>query len=118
MGEAYPFTRGSRLVLSVDNHNSVNGLREYARARDASVAYVPVGGPGLRLDERRLEAALTARPHQARHGHDDARGLLAYPAQSNFTGVRHPLDWIARARALGYDGCSTPPPTSPPVPST
>ncbi|WP_393101664.1 aminotransferase class V-fold PLP-dependent enzyme [Streptomyces sp. LN325] len=31
VGEAYPFRRGSRLVMSLDNHNSVNGLREYAR---------------------------------------------------------------------------------------
>ncbi|MFF7188414.1 aminotransferase class V-fold PLP-dependent enzyme [Streptomyces sp. NPDC008222] len=103
VGEAYPFTRGSRLVMSLDNHNSVNGLREYARARGASVAYVPVGGPGLRLDEQRLGGALTARRHDPRRGRDDARGLLAYPAQSNFTGVRHPLDWISRAQALGYD---------------
>ncbi|MGW5058682.1 hypothetical protein ACWEQ2_15425 [Streptomyces sp. NPDC004096] len=33
VGEAYPFDRRSRLVMALDNHNSVNGLREYARAR-------------------------------------------------------------------------------------
>ncbi|MFJ5532846.1 aminotransferase class V-fold PLP-dependent enzyme [Streptomyces sp. NPDC093261] len=103
VGEAYPFTRRGRLVMSLDNHNSVNGLREYARARGASVVYVPVGGPGLRLDEQRLEAALTARPRPLGRGRGHAPGLLAYPAQSNFTGVRHALDWIARAQALGYD---------------
>lgn len=54
VGEAYPFARGSRLVMSLDNHNSVNGLREYARARGAATAYVPVSGPGLRIDEERL----------------------------------------------------------------
>jgi len=31
VGEAYPFSRRTRLVLTVDNHNSVNGLREFAR---------------------------------------------------------------------------------------
>ena len=31
------------------------------------------------------------------------RGLLAYPAQSNFSGVRHPLAWVAEAKALGWD---------------
>ncbi|MFI9646388.1 aminotransferase class V-fold PLP-dependent enzyme [Streptomyces sp. NPDC052040] len=95
VGEAYPFSRRNGLVMSLDNHNSVNGLREYARARGATVTYVPVGGPGLRLDTGRLEAALTAR--------GGGRGLLAYPAQSNFTGVRHSLAWIARARELGHD---------------
>lgn len=61
VGEAYPFARGSRLVMSLDNHNSVNGLREYARARGAATAYVPVSGPGLRIDEEQLWGALTAR---------------------------------------------------------
>ncbi|MFS8201578.1 aminotransferase class V-fold PLP-dependent enzyme [Streptomyces sp. CWNU-52B] len=117
VGEAYPFHRGSRLVMPLDNHNSVNGLREYARSRGARTTYVPVGGPGLRVDEQRLWAALPARgggvgrliprPGGRRHGErgsgERRRGLLAYPAQSNFTGVQHPLDWIARARARGYD---------------
>ncbi|MBW8795184.1 MAG: aminotransferase class V-fold PLP-dependent enzyme [Streptomyces sp.] len=94
VGEAYPFTRDSRLVMSLDNHNSVNGLREYARARGAATVYVP----GLHIDERRLLAALD--PPGSGEG---AGGLLAYPAQSNFTGVQHSLDWIAAAQAHGYD---------------
>ncbi|MGW1618873.1 aminotransferase class V-fold PLP-dependent enzyme [Streptomyces sp. NPDC002172] len=94
VGEAYPFTGDSRLVMSLDNHNSVNGLREYARARGAASVYVP----GLHIDERRLLAALS--PPGPGKG---AGGLLAYPAQSNFTGVQHSLDWIAAAQAHGYD---------------
>ncbi|MGY5057038.1 aminotransferase class V-fold PLP-dependent enzyme [Streptomyces sp. 900105755] len=94
VGEAYPFTRDSRLVMSLDNHNSVNGLREYARARGAATVYVP----GLHLDAGRLRAALSP-PGPGR----GAGGLLAYPAQSNFTGVQHSLDWIAAARSHGYD---------------
>ena len=31
-----------------------------------------------------------------------APSLFAYPAQSNFTGVKHPLEWIAAAPARGY----------------
>jgi selenocysteine lyase/cysteine desulfurase len=31
------------------------------------------------------------------------RGLFAYAAQSNFTGVQHPLDWIETAHERGYD---------------
>jgi selenocysteine lyase/cysteine desulfurase len=31
------------------------------------------------------------------------RGLLAYPAQSNFSGVQHPLRWIEDAHEHGYD---------------
>ena len=31
------------------------------------------------------------------------RGLFAYPAQSNFSGVQHPLSWIETAHEHGYD---------------
>ncbi|WP_240809935.1 aminotransferase class V-fold PLP-dependent enzyme [Actinomadura sp. WMMA1423] len=92
VGEAYPFGRGRRLVLTGDNHNSVNGIREFARARGAEVAHVPVRGPGLRVREAELAAALGGRG-----------GLLAFPAQSNFSGVQHPLDWVGLAHAHGYD---------------
>ena len=33
VGESYPFGRRSRLVLTADNHNSVNGIREFAPGR-------------------------------------------------------------------------------------
>src|SRR5688500_16226586 len=31
VGESYPFERGSEYLLTFDNHNSVNGIREFAR---------------------------------------------------------------------------------------
>ncbi len=97
VGEAYPFQQpGSRLVLTSDNHNSVNGLREFARRGGASTVNVPVRAPGLRVDDAGLSAALEPLV-------DGARGLLAYPAQSNFSGVQHPLDWVEQAHRHGYD---------------
>ncbi len=32
-GESYPFAAGDYYALTFDNHNSVNGIREFARAR-------------------------------------------------------------------------------------
>ena len=93
VGEAYPFTRRTRLVLTFDNHNSVNGLREFARRGHARTVYVPTRAPELRVDT----AALTGVLARGR------RGLFVYPAQSNFSGVRHPLDWVGLAQGLGYD---------------
>ncbi|GAB2587503.1 aminotransferase class V-fold PLP-dependent enzyme [Streptomyces capparidis] len=95
VGEAYPFTGRSGLVLTADNHNSVNGLREYARSRGAGTTYVPLDGPELRTTGDAVGHALAT-------GRGDG-GLFAFPAQSNFTGVQHPLEWIGRARALGWD---------------
>ena len=144
VGEAYPFGPRTRLVLTQDNHNSVNGIREFARARGAVTQYVPFSSPELRIDDDAIRQALArARPGRlgaawrvARCGVtpwagrgwrtrrqwaqevEDAdrpvaalpraaagrrRGLLAYPAQSNFSGVQHPLRWIQTAHEHGYD---------------
>jgi selenocysteine lyase/cysteine desulfurase len=99
VGEAYPFNRTSRLVLTCDNHNSVNGIREFARARGAQVKYVPFCSPDLRVDDDAVRAALRhAPPGSPRH-----RGLFGFPAQSNFSGVQHQLSWIDMAHDHGYD---------------
>jgi molybdenum cofactor sulfurtransferase len=96
VGESYPFERGDQFLLTFDNHNSVNGIREFARAAGASATYVPIVLPDMRVDPQDLARGLElARPG----GHN----LFAYPAQSNFSGVQHPLDWIADARAKGWD---------------
>jgi len=96
VGESYPFESGDRFLLTFDNHNSVNGIREFDRARGARTTYVPVVPPDLRLDETALERELA----DVAPGHHH---LFAFPAQSNFSGVRHPLEWIERAQARGWD---------------
>ena len=96
VGESYPFRQGKRLVLTADNHNSVNGIREFARARGARVAYVPLTAAELRVEETDVLAALS-------RGQGGRPGLFAYPAQSNFSGVQHPLDWVRSAQENGYD---------------
>jgi selenocysteine lyase/cysteine desulfurase len=91
VGEAYPFGRRRDLVLTFDNHNSVNGIREFARRAGAARRYVPLDPPDLRISDKSLGRAL------------GRKGLFAFPAQSNFTGVRHPLQWVEKAHQAGYD---------------
>ena len=98
VGESYQFRPLSRFVLTADNHNSVNGIREFARARGAATRYVGLSPDDLRADGEDVAAALGP-GGAASHG----RGLFAYPAQSNFSGVRHPLAWVDHAQAAGYD---------------
>jgi len=96
VGESYPFGPGSRYLLTFDNHNAVNGIREFARAKCANITYVPNAAPELRIDETRIEAELAKpNPH--------ARNLFVFPAQSNFSGVQHSLEWISKAHAFGWD---------------
>ncbi|RPJ80198.1 MAG: aminotransferase class V-fold PLP-dependent enzyme, partial [Acidobacteria bacterium] len=66
------------------------------RARGARTLYVPVRPPAMRVEEADLDRYLDAAP-EARHK------LFAFPAQSNFSGAKHPLEWIGRAHAAGWD---------------
>ena len=95
VGESYPFEPGDRFLLTFDNHNSVNGIREFDRAHGAETVYVPVRPPEMRVSRGELESYL----REARTG---GSNLFAYPAQSNFSGVQHPLEWIALAQEHGW----------------
>jgi selenocysteine lyase/cysteine desulfurase len=96
VGESYPFAQGGQYLLTFDNHNSVNGIREFAHARGAEVTYIPVELPDMRVDA----ASLDGYWGRAQKG---GANLFAYPAQSNFSSVQHPLEWIQRAHAAGWD---------------
>lgn len=96
VGECYPFCESSHFVLTSDNHNSVNGIREYCRSKGGDYTYCPLHYQDLTIDEKSMEELL----HQ--HAECDYK-LLAFPAQSNVSGVKHPLEWIEKAHALGWD---------------
>lgn len=94
VAESYRFSPGRGLVLAADNHNSVNGMREYARTAAALVHVLPLN------DEMRLDCAAERMSQSAvRMG----GGLLAFPVQSNFSGVRHDLGLVRAAQDLGFD---------------
>ena len=96
LGESYPFAPGGRYLLTYDNHNSVNGIREFAAAKGARVTYVPVLAGEMRIDAATLRSQL--------QDLDPAKNnLFAYPAQSNFSGVKHPLEFIEEAHERGWD---------------
>ncbi len=96
VGESYPFAAGSRFLLTADNHNSVNGIREFARERGAAVEYAPLTWPELRIDVAALDPLLEAADRSTPN-------LFAFPAQSNFSGVKHPLELVERAHRRGWD---------------
>lgn len=96
VGESYPFAPGDRYALTFDNHNSVNGIREFARHKGAHVTYIPIVLPDMRVDTDALAEELE-RPNL------NGNNLFAFPAQSNFSGVQHPLEFIEWAQARGWD---------------
>ncbi len=96
VADAYPFRPDDRFLLAADDHNSVNGIRVPAMARGALVEYLPLRPHDLRIDEALVHDALDRLP-------PGRRGLFAFPAQSNYSGVRHPLAWVDAAHARGWD---------------
>jgi molybdenum cofactor sulfurtransferase len=96
VGESYPFGKGCTYLLSFDNHNSVNGIREFARAKGSVIQYAPVNPPEMRIDEEKLNKYIDS-------SNNCGNNLFAFPAQSNFSGVQHSLDWIEKAHKKGWD---------------
>ena len=91
-----PFAPGGQYVLTYDNHNSVNGIREFAQGKGAKFTYAPLTVPDLRIDQEKLVEILeTADPQH--------NNLFAFPAQSNFSGVKHPLQLVELAHSKGWD---------------
>ncbi|MBD8898528.1 aminotransferase class V-fold PLP-dependent enzyme [Rhodanobacter sp. DHG33] len=94
VAESYPFSSRRGLILSADNHNSVNGMREFAGRAQAPISTLPLDAQ-LRLDH--------APAHLRACVNRQGGGLLAFPQQSNFSGVQHDLSLVEEAQALGCD---------------
>jgi molybdenum cofactor sulfurtransferase len=96
VGECYPFSSASHLLLTADNHNSVNGIREYCKSKGSNYTYSPMNAEDLSINEPALHKYLAAHP-------DKENKLFAFPAQSNVSGVQHSLEWIKKAHEKGWD---------------
>src|SRR5258708_117560 len=92
VGESYPFSSNSHLILPLDAHNSVNGLREYAFAAGAHVSYTPMLGD--------IPQTLAALPDPT----SPNPGLFALTGQSNVSGYKYDLELLNLVKKLhGFD---------------
>ncbi len=95
IGECYPFEKNGKFLLFTDNHNSVNGIREYCNNAGGSHTYVPMIFEDLKVSTEDLQKELSTS--------DAENKLFAFPAQSNVSGVKHDLNWIKIAQEKGWD---------------
>ncbi len=95
VGESYPFSKKGALLLTADNHNSVNGLRAFAEKAGSTFQYSGLLDD-LTIDDENLAQILHS-PNYNDHK------LFVYPAQSNASGVKHDLEWIMVAQKQGWD---------------
>ena len=96
VGESFPFCDDSAYLLLTDNHNSVNGIREYCKNKGGSFDYGQLNAKDFTIDKNRLTEQLKSKP-------DVDKKLFAFPAQSNVTGVKHDLSWVDVAQKEGWD---------------
>ena len=96
VGECYPFSSNAHLLLTTDNHNSVNGIREYCKNRGGAYTYSPMNRKTLTINEAELSRHLQNHP-------DKNEKLFAFPAQSNVSGIQHSLEWISKAHEENWD---------------
>ncbi|KAJ4975209.1 hypothetical protein NE237_000315 [Protea cynaroides] len=102
VGEAFPWSRESCFMYTIENHNSVLGIREYALNQGAVACAVDVEDQqnnGLaRKDGSTIK--VVQYPSQRRNGArlqdespgDDVYNLFAFPSECNFSGVKFSLD--------------------------
>ncbi|MGB7843197.1 MAG: aminotransferase class V-fold PLP-dependent enzyme [Salinimicrobium sp.] len=95
VGECYSFNKDGHFLLFADNHNSVNGIREYCHHAGGTHEYVPMNHDDLSVSEEILTQKLRETTNKNR--------LFAYPAQSNVSGIKHDLGWIDEAHKNGWD---------------
>lgn len=96
VGESYPFSTDSRYLLLTDNHNSVNGIREFCKSKGGEFEYGYLQASDLNIDEKKLNEQLDK-------GEYSETKLFAFPAQSNVSGIKHDLSWIEKAHKKGWD---------------
>ncbi len=96
VGECYPFYDDGHMLMTYDNHNSVNGIREYCTSKGGSYEYCKLYMENLRADKDQLYRSLLKYPNKKNK-------LFAFPAQSNVSGVKHQLSDIKRAQDNGWD---------------
>lgn len=95
LAETLPWDANTSFIVSEDNHNSVHGMRSQAQKAGAKIRYWRTG------DDLRLENNLEDIIADEREGNAERRITVAFPAQSNFNGVKHPLAAVQEAKDLG-----------------
>ncbi|XP_022634624.1 molybdenum cofactor sulfurase isoform X3 [Vigna radiata var. radiata] len=103
VGEAFPWNYSSSFMYTMENHNSVLGIREYALGHGAQAIAVDIDEdihPGMtgetlsskmslhQVQRRNVAESLEGEPT------GDVYNLFAFPSECNFSGLRFGLDLV------------------------
>ncbi|KAK4439592.1 Molybdenum cofactor sulfurase [Sesamum alatum] len=119
VGETFPWSSQSNFMYTMENHNSVLGIREYALNEGAAATAIDIEDVAD-LDGRRSgKSAIKIIPHTVqRRGEvgcrqkeqtSDTYNLFAFPSECNFSGLRFNLDLVNVIKEDSYQMPGTTP---------
>ncbi|PON58797.1 Glycine dehydrogenase [Trema orientale] len=98
IGEAFPWSRKSCFTYTIENHNSVLGIREYALDQGATAFAIDIEEFAQDKASMRVLQHQAQRRNEAKFHQDeltgDAYNLFAFPSECNFSGFRFSLDLV------------------------
>ncbi|KAL8205664.1 hypothetical protein R6Q57_009215 [Mikania cordata] len=97
VGEAFPWSDQSTFMYTIENHNSVLGIREYALNKGASALAIDfkesTESSSIKVSSHPVQKRNEARVFD-RQPSGEIHNLFAFPSECNFSGLRFKLDLI------------------------
>ncbi|KAI3456698.1 hypothetical protein Pfo_013361 [Paulownia fortunei] len=119
VGETFPWSSQSTYMYTMENHNSVLGIREYALDEGAAAIAVDIEDVADLDRKHGGKSAIKIIPHTVqRRGEagcrkkeqtSDTYNLFAFPSECNFSGLRFNLDLVNVIKEDSYEMPGTSP---------
>ncbi|XP_059443756.1 molybdenum cofactor sulfurase isoform X3 [Corylus avellana] len=104
VGEAFPWSHQSSFMYTMENHNSVLGIREYALGQGAAAFAIDIEETLHHVASRSTVVPVRVSQHQIQRRSEarflekeptgDTYNLFAFPSECNFSGLRFNLDLV------------------------
>ncbi|XP_073149560.1 molybdenum cofactor sulfurase isoform X2 [Henckelia pumila] len=113
VGETFPWSNQSTFMYTMENHNSVLGIREYALREGAAAIAVDIELNSIQNQRLSSKSAVNIAPHHVQTRREAYCGkkeftsntynLFAFPSECNFSGQRFKLDLVNVIKEDSYE---------------
>lgn len=115
VGETFPWSAESEYWYTLENHNSVLGIREYALDQGVAVTAVEVEAAAqtnssqvdFTFTSRALEQRASLPIHPSSGPADEALNLFAFPLECNFSGAKFDLNLVKHVQGARHVSSSS-----------
>ncbi|KZV31597.1 molybdenum cofactor sulfurase-like [Dorcoceras hygrometricum] len=113
VGETFPWSNQSTFMYTMENHNSVLGIREYALREGAAAIAVDIEANAIHNQRFSGKSAVNITPHHVQLRREAGCGkkeftsntynLFAFPSECNFSGQRFNLELVNVFKEGSYE---------------